>query len=121
MPTLQAGETPMIQEFYDRLAPYYHLIFPDWEASIQRQAAALDGIIREHWGDVRMSILDLACGIGTQALGLASLGHTVTASDVSPIAVERPSRRRRSARSASISRLPICGQRLRITASNSTS
>jgi 2-polyprenyl-3-methyl-5-hydroxy-6-metoxy-1,4-benzoquinol methylase len=82
----------MIEEFYDQLAPYYHLIFPDWEASIQRQAAALDGIISAHWGDVRMSILDLACGIGTQALGLASLGHTVTASDVSPTAVERARR-----------------------------
>ena len=33
-------------DFYDRLAPFYHLIFPDWEASIARQAAALDAVIR---------------------------------------------------------------------------
>jgi hypothetical protein len=27
-----------VETFYDELAPFYHLIFPDWEASIQRQA-----------------------------------------------------------------------------------
>ena len=26
------------EAFYDRLAPFYHLIFPDWDASIARQA-----------------------------------------------------------------------------------
>ena len=79
----------MVEQFYDELAPFYHLIFPDWEASIRRQAEALDGIIRERLGDGRLSILDVACGIGTQALGLASLGHRVTASDLSTAAVER--------------------------------
>ena len=59
-----------VERFYDELAPFYHLIFPDWEASIRRQAEALDGVIRERWGDGRLSILDVACGIGTQALGL---------------------------------------------------
>src|SRR4051794_39047527 len=78
-----------VATFYDQLAPFYHLIFPDWEASIQRQAADLEGIIREHWGEGRLTILDVACGIGTQALGLAALGHRVTASDVSAEAVQR--------------------------------
>ena len=81
-----------VERFYDELAPFYHLIFPDWEASIQRQAEALDGVIRERWGDSRLSILDVACGIGTQALGLAALGHRVTASDISAAAVERAGR-----------------------------
>ncbi len=75
--------------FYDELAPFYHLIFPDWEASIRRQADALDGILRDHWGDRRLDVLDVACGIGTQALGLAALGHRVTASDLSAAAVAR--------------------------------
>jgi SAM-dependent methyltransferase len=75
--------------FYDQLTPFYHLIYADWEASIVRQAAALDRIIKEQWGDSVMSILDLACGIGTQSLGLASLGYAVTASDLSPTAVDR--------------------------------
>jgi SAM-dependent methyltransferase len=78
-----------VEGFYDRLAPQYHLIYADWEASIGRQAAVLDGLLREHWGETRLKILDVACGIGTQALGLAGLGHAVTASDLSPAAVER--------------------------------
>ena len=81
-----------VERFYDELAQLYHLIFPDWEASIRRQAEALDGIIRERWGDGRLSILDAACGIGTQALGLAALRHQVTASDLSAAEVERASR-----------------------------
>jgi SAM-dependent methyltransferase len=74
--------------FYDRLTPFYHLIYADWGASVIRQAAALDSIIREQWGESVRSILDVACGIGTQALGLASLGYAVTASDLSANAVE---------------------------------
>lgn len=79
----------MNKSFYDELAPYYHLIFNDWEASINRQAEVLDGIIRSNWGDNVSSILDVACGIGTQAMGLAKLGYRVEASDLSSTAVER--------------------------------
>jgi SAM-dependent methyltransferase len=78
-----------VESFYDGLAPIYHLIYPDWEASIHRQAIALDGLIGEHWGQEKLKILDVACGIGTQALGLAGLGHTVTGSDLSQAAIER--------------------------------
>ena len=84
-----------VDAFYDQLAPFYHLIFPDWEASIQRQSAALEGILRERWGDDRLTILDVACGIGTQALGLAASGHRVTASDISAEAVRRAEREAR--------------------------
>ncbi|HET7231491.1 MAG TPA: class I SAM-dependent methyltransferase [Longimicrobium sp.] len=78
-----------MSDFYDRLAPFYHLIFPDWEASIARQAHALDAVIRARLGDGPRTVLDVSCGIGTQALGLAALGHRVTASDLSPGAVAR--------------------------------
>lgn len=74
--------------FYDRLAPYYHLIYPDWNASIDRQAGALDEMIRRRCPEAS-TLLDVACGIGTQALGLAALGYDVTASDLSPGAVDR--------------------------------
>ncbi|HYR07796.1 MAG TPA: class I SAM-dependent methyltransferase [Longimicrobium sp.] len=78
------------EDFYDALAPFYHLIYPDWEASIARQAAALDEVIRaETGGDEGRTVLDVACGIGTQALGLAALGYDVTASDLSAGAVAR--------------------------------
>jgi glycine/sarcosine N-methyltransferase len=76
--------------FYDRLAGNYHLIFEDWDAAIKRQAAALGAILeRECGAPSALRILDCACGIGTQTLGLASLGFTVTACDLSPASVER--------------------------------
>lgn len=34
----------MIQEFHDELSPFYHLISPDWEASIERQTNILNRI-----------------------------------------------------------------------------
>jgi 2-polyprenyl-3-methyl-5-hydroxy-6-metoxy-1,4-benzoquinol methylase len=75
------------------MSPFYHLIFPrGWEASITAHAQALDKIVRDYWGDAVRHILDVSCGIGTQALGLASLGYRVTASDLSPKAVERAGR-----------------------------
>lgn len=37
-------------------------------------------------------MLDCACGIGTQALGLAALGHRVTGTDLSPVAAARARR-----------------------------
>jgi hypothetical protein len=37
--------------FYDHLAPFYHLIYQDWEASIAQQAASLDRLLRQHWRD----------------------------------------------------------------------
>lgn len=74
---------------YDEIATLYHLVYPDWNAAIAQQAAALDAIIRQRVGPPPRSILDVSCGIGTQALGLAALGHAVTASDLSSAAVER--------------------------------
>jgi SAM-dependent methyltransferase len=74
---------------YDAIASLYHLVYPDWNAAIAQQSAALDAIIRQHVGPPPRSILDVSCGIGTQALGLAALGHAVTASDLSSAAVER--------------------------------
>lgn len=78
----------MIKTFYDELSPVYHLIFRDWEASIERHAKILDAIIRSNWGEIT-TIVDVSCGIGTQAIGLAKLGYQVAASDLSPRAIER--------------------------------
>lgn len=79
-----------VKHFYDRLANNYHLIYEDWVASMKRQGAALGAILeRECGAPSALRILDCACGIGTQTLGLASLGFTVTASDLSPASVER--------------------------------
>ena len=48
----------------------------------------LNSVIRELWRDA-LTVLDVSCGIGTQAIGLAKLGYNVTASDLSPEEVER--------------------------------
>jgi len=76
-------------DFYDRLSSFYHLIYPDWEASVLRQSLQIDGVVREVWGTEVRTILDATCGIGTQAIGLSQLGYSVTASDISPRPVER--------------------------------
>ena len=78
-----------VTDFYNPLSPYYHLIYPDWDATIRRQASELDGVIRELWGGRVKTILDATCGIGTQTLGLAGLGYAVSASDISPVPLER--------------------------------
>ena len=80
-----------VQGFYDELASRYHLIYDDWTASIARQGAALDSLLQEHFPG-RPQILDVAVGIGTQAIGLSALGHCVIGSDLSPRAVQRAAR-----------------------------
>jgi SAM-dependent methyltransferase len=75
--------------FYDELAPFYHLLYPDWEAAISRQGNALTALLRELGIEPGDAVLDAACGIGTQALGLLKHGYSVTASDTSPAAIER--------------------------------
>lgn len=81
-----------VRDFYDQLAERYHLIFADWQRSMRRQAAALDRLIVSELGAGPHAILDSACGIGTQAIGLALLGHRVHATDLSPNAVARAER-----------------------------
>lgn len=79
-----------MSQTYDELADHYHLIFENWELSMERQAAALSSVLNRNCGlTTGATILDCACGIGTQSLGLAKLGFRVTGCDVSPRAVER--------------------------------
>jgi 2-polyprenyl-3-methyl-5-hydroxy-6-metoxy-1,4-benzoquinol methylase len=82
----------MTVDFYDELSPLYTLVYADWEASVVRQAGELDAVIRELWGARVREVLDAACGVGTQALGLAGLGYEVTGSDLSPESVRRARR-----------------------------
>jgi SAM-dependent methyltransferase len=79
-------------DFYESLAGYYHLIFEDWDRSIERQARALNSIIAAEVSEGKLKILDCACGIGTQAIGFAKAGHLVVASDLSRAAVTRAQR-----------------------------
>ena len=81
-----------VSNFYNELADSYHLIFDDWDSAIKRQANALGSLLTKHSSGSPLRILDCACGIGTQSIGLAMLGHHVVASDLSPAAIRRAQR-----------------------------
>jgi SAM-dependent methyltransferase len=81
-----------VRSFYDSLAGSYDLIFPSWDASIGRQSRVISRLLADLCGAGRLRVLDCACGIGTQTLGLAMVGHEVAATDISSRAVQRAAR-----------------------------
>lgn len=81
-----------VSGFYDRLAEEHHWIFQDWNASIDWQGRLFGTLLETELNSARLRLLDCACGIGTQALGLARRGHAVLATDLSSGAVARARR-----------------------------
>ena len=81
------------QTFYDNMASSYDKLFLDWQATTHEQAEILDKIFRERGFDRSAKILDCACGIGTQAVGIAALGYDVTGSDISRAELEEARQR----------------------------
>jgi SAM-dependent methyltransferase len=75
-------------QFYDGLADTYHALYRDWRSAGRDQAEALHRLL-SRWHPEPADITDVACGIGTQLIGLAGLGHRVTGSDISARAVSR--------------------------------
>lgn len=73
----------IIQSFYDNMASEYDKLFLDWQAATREQALILDRLFSEYGFDKTATVLDCACGIGTQAIGLACLNYCVAASDIS--------------------------------------
>ena len=65
----------MARGFYDELADAYHLVFEDWDAAMRRQGRLLAALLPPP--AAAEPVLDCACGIGTQALGLAAPGYAV--------------------------------------------
>jgi glycine/sarcosine N-methyltransferase len=86
---VQAQSAESVREFYDHLADVYHLIYPDWHNAVRRQGAVLDRLIHSLLAQGPVRVLDCACGIGTQAIGLALRGHDVHATDISGASVDR--------------------------------
>jgi glycine/sarcosine N-methyltransferase len=84
-----------VADFYDQLAPHYSLMFADWTKSINYQAEVLDrlitscGVSMDPKGSEGPALLDCACGVGTQDIGLALRGYSVHATDVSRQAVRQ--------------------------------
>ncbi len=86
----RAADPTGVRHFYDDLAETYDLCYPDWDTNIGRQARALQQILKAlPRGKRSCRLLDCACGIGTQLLGLAALGEHIIGTDLSPIAVSR--------------------------------
>ena len=83
----------IIQTFYDNMATHYDKLFLDWAAATREQANILESLFRANGFDRSARILDCACGIGTQAIGLAALGYCVTASDISDAELAEAKRR----------------------------
>lgn len=73
----------IVQKFYDSMASHYDKLFLDWDKTTEEQAAFLDSIFRENGFGICSRVLDCACGIGTQTVGLARMGYDITASDIS--------------------------------------
>ena len=73
-------------QFYDGLADNYHPLYPDWVGQGRAQAEALHRLRSPRCRS------DVACGIGTQLIGLAGLGHRMLGSDISLRAVQRARR-----------------------------
>lgn len=71
------------QTFYNNLATKYDKLFLDLQGTTREQAKILDKIFKSNGFDRSAKVLDCACGIGTQAIGIAALGYNVTASDIS--------------------------------------
>lgn len=83
----------IIQKFYDNLASDYDKLFYNWQDTTKEQALILDNLFNEYGYDNKSHILDCACGIGTQAIGLANLGYHVVASDISSEEIKQARKR----------------------------
>jgi SAM-dependent methyltransferase len=79
----------MTASFYDKLAPVYHLLYGDWEASIRVQGRSLSKLLSELGVENDAHVHDAAAGIGTQTIGLLQAGYAVSASDLSEAAIAR--------------------------------
>jgi len=87
---MAADESPAA--FYDGLAERYHMIFEDWWGAGERHAEVAAAVLEACGVRSPAALLDISCGIGTQALPLAARGFAVTGRDVSRNAVARARR-----------------------------
>jgi glycine/sarcosine N-methyltransferase len=78
-----------VQDFYDNLADSYHFIFVNWLQSVQRQAQYFSELLISLDVPPPSNVLDCTCGIGTQAIALATKGYRVHGTDLSPRELER--------------------------------
>lgn len=79
-----------VSAFYDSLAADYHLIFQNWQAARERQSQTIAKWLEDFRVQKNDPVLDCACGIGTQIIGLSQLGYErLYGTDISKVATER--------------------------------
>lgn len=81
-----------VQGFYDDLAQHYHLLFADWDEAVRQQGKLFSEFLAARLPEQRGRLLDAACGIGTQTIGLALEGWAIRGTDLSPASIERARR-----------------------------
>lgn len=64
-----------------------------WDAKIESQVNAFQTFLARFNLRPPLDILDLTCGVGTQSIALSSLGHNVTAMDISSGQLEQAKQR----------------------------
>jgi ubiquinone/menaquinone biosynthesis C-methylase UbiE len=69
-----------VWKHYQSIARHFDELFADPEALMASEAQMLDRVLAQF--DVK-TVLDCACGTGIQSVGLARLGYSVTAADLS--------------------------------------
>ena len=78
--------------YYDSIAHEYANHVPDWDGAVRRQGRALHELIVAALGSGPHAVLDCTCGVGTQAVGLAGMGHSVVGTDLSAEAIREARR-----------------------------
>lgn len=68
------------EDFYNQFSDCYYLLSKDWWADVRMEGIFYDDLLRVL---KPKRILDVSCGPGTQAIGLAALGYQVHGCDVS--------------------------------------
>jgi glycine/sarcosine N-methyltransferase len=86
---IYAMNSRSVESFYDGLASEYHLIFGDWWSAAQWNGDILSRLLAAEGVDPPSEVLDCTCGIGTQALSLATYGYRMTGTDLSHSSIAR--------------------------------
>jgi SAM-dependent methyltransferase len=82
-----------VSGFYDALSEDYHLASSGWRESVERFGRIFDELLVDLLGRPGpFDVLDCACGIGQQAIGIAQRGHRVHGSDLSGASLARAER-----------------------------
>lgn len=83
-------DSAAIAFLYDEIADVYADYYEDYDSAVKKQGADLSKILKDTFKiQPSAKVLDCSCGIGTQAIGLALNGFSVTGCDISPKSIDQ--------------------------------